>query len=348
MIKKIDRSKAEIVARMVDRLMTVEIRNGDRDDRDIIPQLYDRACKKLKGKPISLAAAESMLSRIRPGDAVVLVTGFAYEPYYPYGENDGPLGIASLARAVRVGLGAVPLIVVGEADMVPSCRTVQAAGLTILDYGRAKAAHIATAAAITFPVGTPKESAQFARDLFDKYAPKAALSVETVGPNKVGVKHSGSGRNIETVSRLPGVEHLFYEASRRGILTIGCIDGGNEIGSGAIEAEVRRLRVRGNKCGCPCRSGVACAVKTDIVFPASVSNWGAYGISAMLGYLLNKREILQDACTERRMLEACISAGGVDGELGQTVLSCDGVDHIAGEGLIALLHTILRTGLIGV
>jgi len=41
------------------------------------------------------------------------------------------------------------------------------------------------------------------------------------------------------------------------------------------------------------------AVQTDVVFPAAVSNWGAYGIVAMLAFLLKKPEILQDADMEQ-------------------------------------------------
>ena len=336
---------AEIVAQMVDRLITVEIRNADRDDRSIIPPLYDSACQKFDGKPVSLVAAQRMIDKIKPGDNVFLVDGFAYKPNMPNGENDGPLGIASLARAINLGLGALPIIVVGEADMEPVCQTVRAAGLTILDYAQAKITKVASASAITFPVSGKGESERFAASLIDEYAPKAALSVETVGPNQKGIKHSGSGYNVEAKDRLPGIEYIFYKANARGILTIGCIDGGNEIGSGTIEEAVRRITPRGDQCRCPCQTGIACAVKTDIVFPASVSNWGAYGINAMLACLLQKPEILQDAFTERRMLEACINAGGVDGETGQTGLSCDGVDHLTGDGLITMLNKIIETAL---
>lgn len=340
-------NNAEIAAQMVDRLLTVEIRNSDRDDRGIIPPLYDAACQKLGGKPVSLAAAQKMIDQIKPGDNVFLVDGFAYQPNMPNGENDDPLGIASLARAVNLGLSALPIIVVGEADMGPVLQTVQAAGLTMLDYAQDKAAKVATASSIAFPIVSKEESVKFAAGIADKYAPKAAISVETVGPNQKGIKHSGSGYDVEAKDSLPGVEYIFSEASSRGILTIGCIDGGNEIGSGTIEEEVRQFTPRGAVCRCPCKSEIACAVKTDIVCPASVSNWGAYGITAMLAYLLGKQEILQDAFTEQRMLEACITAGGIDGETGQTGLSCDGVDHLTGEGLIIMLNKIIETALKG-
>ncbi len=61
MINSEDRN-LEITGMMVDRLVTLGMRWGGRADRDIIPRLYDCACQKLGGKPISLVAAQSLLS----------------------------------------------------------------------------------------------------------------------------------------------------------------------------------------------------------------------------------------------------------------------------------------------
>jgi hypothetical protein len=87
-------------------------------------------------------------------------------------------------------------------------------------------------------------------------------------------------------------------------------------------------------------------VKADIVFPASISNWGAYAITAMVAYLLQKPEILQDEDTERRMLEACIMAGAIDGPVGRPVMSVDGVNLKAQQGLINMLHAIIENALL--
>ena len=110
---------------------------------------------------------------------------------------------------------------------------------------------------------------------------------------------------------------------------------------------MRRITPYADVCRCPCGAGITCAVKTDIVFPAAISNWGAYGITAMLAYLLNKPEILQDAYTERRMLEACIMTGACDGPIGWPVMSVDAVSHQANEGIITLLHEIIGNALKG-
>jgi hypothetical protein len=288
-----------------------------------------------------------MVDTIKAKDRVILVDQFAYLPVMPYGETDGPLGVASLARAVSFGLGALPVIVTGPNDIDVASSTVQAAGVNVLEYDVAKEVTAAAAAKVTFPCVDKEESKKKAADIMDEFAPKAVISVETIGPNKKGIKHSGAGYNAEAKEPLPGLEYLFYEASQRNILTIAAIDRGNELGGGSIEEEVRRVTPNMNECRCPCGAGGACIVETDIVFPASISNWAAYAITAMIGCLLKKPQILQDEDTERRMLEACIMAGAIDGIGGGNVMSVDGVGLKGQQGVVNLLHAMIENALLG-
>ncbi len=341
----------EITANMVDRLVTVEIRWGGRGDRGVIPRLYDCAREKSGGKPLSLLVAQRMIDTIKPGDNVFLVTGWACLPFLPHGETDGPLGIASLARAIRIGLNALPIIVVGSRQVDPTCKTVEAAEVIVVDYEDVKSISGATAAAVTFPTFGKKggnESRKFAEDIIAKYAPRAVISVETPGPNEKGVKHTSTGHNIEANGdQLPGLEHLFYEASARKIFTAAIVDGGNEIGSGTIQECVRQVLPYANTCQCPCGSGITSAVKTDIVFPVAVSNWGAYGVSAMIAYLLQKPEILHDAHIEHRMLEANIRTGAFDAHSGRPCMFVDGIDYLANEAVLTILNKIIESALKG-
>ena len=336
----------EETANCVDRLVTVGLGYGSKFKSLGVP-LYEAACKKLGGGPLSLVAAQRMTEEIKAGDRVLLVSQFA-STNMPFGETDGPLGVASLARAVSFGLGALPVIVTGPRDIEVARYTTKAAGLIVMEYSDAKKTAAAAAAEVVFPCVDKDESKKVAAAIIDEYAPKAVISVETVGPNKKGIKHSGVGAvNIEAQDRMPGLEYLFYEATARGIPTIGCIDRGNEVGSGTIEEDVRNITPYANICRCPCEAGTACAVKTDIVFPAAISNWGAYAITAMIAFLHKKSEILQDEDTERRMLEACIMAGAVDGALGRPVMSVDGVKVKGQQALITTLHSIIENALTG-
>jgi len=336
----------EETARNIDRLVTVGAVWAGRLDRWIIPSLYECASKKLDGKPISLVAAQRMVEQIKAGDRVILVDQFAYLPLMPYGETDGPLGVASLARAIRFGLDALPVLVTGPKDIEVARCTTKAAGFNVTKYSEAKEITSAVAAEVTFPCVNKDESKKIAANIMDEYAPKAVITVETIGPNRKGVKHSGAGYDAGAKDKLPGLEYLFYEAAARGILTIGVIDRGNELGSGTIEEDVRRITPYADVCRCPCANGGACVVKTDIVFPASISNWGAYAITAMVGCLLKKPDILQDEDTERRMLEACIMAGAIDSPTRRPGMSVDGVELKAQQGLINMLHAIIKNALL--
>lgn len=335
----------EVTAKNVDRLVTTEMRWSSRGDRGIIAPLYECAFKKLGNRSPSLAAAQRLIKEVSAGDNVFIMTEFASYPNMPYGETDGPLGVASLARAVKFGLGALPIILAGSRDMEPVCHATRAAGLNVLEYSVAKATTSGAAASVVFPCADSEKSKKIAGAMMNDYTPKAVIAVETIGPNKKGVKHRGTGTDAEENEKMPELEHLFYEANKRGVLTIGVIDQGNELGSGTIEEDVRRITPYADVCQCPCGAGLACVVKADIVFPAAISNWGAYGIVAMLALLLKRPEILQDSDTERRMLEACITAGAVDGIIHSPVMSVDSVGHETHEALITMLHSIIRNAL---
>jgi D-glutamate cyclase len=332
----------------IDRLVTVAPRFSGKLDRWTIPALYDAASREAGGKPVSLVAAQRLIEEVKAGDRVILVDHFAYRPRFPHGETDGPPGVASLARALSFGLKALPVLVTGDRDLAVARLTTQAAGLNVLPYDEALRYDTKMAAVsgeILFPTASDGESRDAAISILDRCAPKAVISVETMGPNRKGVRHSGAGYNAEAEDTLPRLEHLFLEASARGIATIGMIDLGNEIGSGTIEEDVRRITPYANVCRCPCGDGNACTIKTDIVFPASISNWAAYAVSAMLGYLLRKPDALQDDDTERRMLEACAMAGALEGASGRTLVAVDGVGLKGQQGIVNLLHAIVENGL---
>ncbi len=337
----------EETAKNIDRLVTTAAGWGGRLDRWIVPELYESASEKAGGKPLSLVAAQKIIEQVKEKDKVLIIDQFGYIPNMPYGETDGPLGVASLARAISFGIGALPVLVTGPKDIDAARATIKAAGLNVLPLKEATQYKKAIAAEILFPGIGEDESKKTATRIIDESAPKMIISVETIGPNKIGVKHSGAGYDAEANDKIPGLEYLFYEAAQRGIPTIGVIDRGNEIGSGTIEEAVRRITPYADVCRCPCGKGGACTVPTDIVFPASVSNWGAYAISAMLGYLLKKPDILQDEDTERRMLEASIMVGAVDGISGQPIMGVDGISLKGQQGIVNLLHAIIENGLKG-
>jgi hypothetical protein len=331
----------EIIGEYVDRLITVEMRPRNAPIRGMVRQLYDQAREKLGVRSLTLLAAQKILEKVNQGDNVFISTGVGNIPFLPHGETDGPLGAACLGRAINLGLGAKPLFVVGNLDMDSVKFSAKAAGLNIESYDIVKQARN-TGAMISFPYDD-EEANKAAKALIDEYKPKALFSFETLGPNIKGVHHTSFG--FDVTKHLPKLYHLFDEASRQGILTIAGLDCGNEIGSGLIEEEVRKVAPYGNVCQCSCKSGNACRVKTDVAIPVSTSNWAAYGIAAMLGLLLREPDILQDADTERRMLEACVMAGAVDGVTFRPIMVVDGMSDKTHQSLVTMLHQLVTNGL---
>jgi len=219
--------------------------------------------------------------------------------------------------------------------------------LGILAYAEAKATTTRCAVVMPFTC-TGDEAKKAAAEIMDKYSPKAAAAVEMFGPNKKGFKHFGTGLPVEgSGEKFPGVEHIFHEAAARGVLTIGCLDVGNEMGAGAIEETVRRCVPFADVCRCGCEAGVACAVKVSVPFPASVSNWAAYSITAMVTYLLQRPDILQDIRMERRMLEAAAMAGSIDGILGAPLSAADGMYFETHPCFVMTLRNIVDSALSG-
>lgn len=343
-----DLAFTEQTAKNIDRMVTITPIWGGRLDGWLAPQLYECASQKAGGRALSLVAAESLMKVVGNGDRVILVDQFACIPRLPFGETDGPLGVASLARALSFALEAIPVLVTGPRDIKVAARTTQAAGVNVLDYDLAAQCFGPVAGEITFPISGEKESRDAAITILEQVAPKAVISVETIGPNRKGVRHWSSGLDAEGADRLPRLDHLFTEARARGILTIGIIDRGNEIGGWNVREAASVVTPYAEACQCPCEAGITCSVETDVVFPAAMSNWGAYAVSAMLAFLSRKPEALQDDDTERRMLEACVMAGAIDGTFGKPILAVDGVELKGQQAAVNLLGAIVVNALRGI
>ena len=333
---------SEIVAEYIDRLCSVEMRPQGNLPRGVTHRLYEAARLAQGGKPLTYLAGHALLDRVRKGDYVFIVTGTGAPPGLPKGETDGPLGGAALARAVDLGLGAKPVIISEERLAGPIAAAVQAGGISLLDR-EAVAARSHAGVLELFPVGIHEGQLAAAR-LLDQYEPTAIIFIEKAGPNHKGVFHSILG-----YARGPDIMGSAYwladQARASGVLTIGVGDGGNEIGFGKIRDAVREIQPHGQNCRCPCEGGVATVTTCDVLVAASVSNWGAYGIGAYLGYLLEDPDLVQDEDTERRMLESCVLAGCTDSILGAQVPAVDGIPLGVDLALVRMLRAIVGIAL---
>ncbi len=334
----------ETFGRHVDRLVTLEMRQVGNPMRGAIVSLYEAASRAQKERPLTLLAAEGLKQAVTRGQYVLFMTGSGRIPWRPNGETDGPLGAVSMARAVKLGLGARPVYVAAEPYLPPIVAASEAAGITpTRDKGMAEYDGFYPTALVRPFTLRKEEALDQANAMLDELRPAAVVSIETLSPNEKGVIHSATGFERES-QYVAHTFHLVEEARKRGIFTVGIGDFGNEVGCGLIAEEIKKINPFGQTCKCPCGAGAVSRVATDVLVIGNISNWAGYGVSACLAYLCQKPDVLQSVETERRMGLDCVYAGAEGGG----GMKQPWVDHTTGEtqqAIVALLHMMVHSAL---
>lgn len=332
----------KLIAEQIDKLCNIEFRPGTGHGRGVTEGLY-QAARAAQGEPLTYLAASKLMETLKPRDTVLLVTGTGIDQWCPEGESDGPIGVAALAHALDRAFSA-KLVVSCEEAMAPAMKaTLHAAGQFV--YSRKHYALLEEKAAIVEPFPLGEEAGRAAaKELVETYHPAAMIFVERLGPNEAGIYHFCTG-TVSSPEEMSYGHFLLEEARQRGIFTIGIGDGGNEIGFGKVTDAVKKLIDLGATCKCPCGKGMATVAETDVLVSAAISNWGAYGIAAMLAYMMGDDKILHDEQTEYRMTEACVMNGCIDGLFMKPVLGVDGVTVQSSQAVVTLMHQAVRSGL---
>jgi hypothetical protein len=333
--------KIEQIAATLDQIISLDI-----PARGLIAKLYPAAREKA-GAPLTLAAVDLLCRRVRPGDTVILATGWVDQPIVApgCGESDGPPGTVALARALRLALKAAPVIVT-DACLVDGVKLVaRAAGFQCVapqDIGHSVARDkLLAAAVLPFPAAEAAAEAEAAR-LLDELRPAACIAIERGGMNAAGVIHNMLGD--DTNGSQAKIDHLFRAAGRRQIATVAVGDGGNEIGMANIGAAVRAHVPYGANCRCSCAAGLAPVTPVDVLVTAAVSNWGAYALADLLGLRTGVPAAIVDPAAARRVLEATAAAGFHDPIAGGVYPGADGCGLDANLGLVALLRDAVLNG----
>lgn len=262
--------------------------------------------------PLCRAIAAALLAA--PGARVSLFTGFVVPGRYPAGENDGPLGTAALSRALKRARFSPTIHV--DPEVLETMRWLLAelgADVCVTSMDRAS------------PV--PLDSIDI------------AVAIEKPGTNSEGVLHTFDGNRIDEGS-MP-VDRLFVDLNRAGTLTIGIGDQGNEVGFGLLHDVLEDLNPRTRSCACGCGGGIAAATGTRYLFPAAVSNWGAYGLAAALALLVGDPALALRADEERRMLLVAAVRGCCDGVRRRGVFGVDGLAGDVSVRLVGALHDLV-------
>ena len=246
----------------------------------------------------ALAAARAL----RAASAVLIVTGFVVADGMP--ETDGPPGAAVLGRALR-RLGA-------RVRYTTDPAVLPALEAALKSLGE-------PADAFAYPDAPDAAATVLARE-----RPTHLVAIERPGRARDGDYLNARGVSVAAWNR--PIDALFL--GRRRPVSVGVGDGGNEIGMGRVRA---RLARRGRL-----MARIASVVSVDHLVVAGVSNWGAYGVVAQLGRLAGQ-PLLHGPDDERRLIDACVEAGAVDGITRRRERTVDGLAADTHAAMVALL-----------
>lgn len=318
---------------VVDKLISSALAkpHGPASNPDKYYKLYDAARVKL-GRPLTLMAAEKLKEKAGEGQVVLIITNSH--------EMDGPPGAAVLARAVDIGLKAKPVLVSAASTGVPDpAQASRVLPYTCIGAGLqpVPVAHLRDRphrVSIVDFTALDEESTNEAKRILDEFKPAVVVATEAPGRNRKGVYHGAFGFASKNRAR---TDSIMIEAGVRHIPTVALGDNGNEMGFGTIEDAVRKIQKYGDKCRCECGSGIASAVKADIVIPANNANWGCYGVAACLARILKNSDVIHDGETERRILYNCANEGCPEGSTGLCTPTVDHTPHKASVCVVELL-----------
>ncbi|MBB5226451.1 DUF4392 domain-containing protein [Treponema ruminis] len=216
-----------------------------------------------------------------------------------FAETDGPAGTIFLALALKK-LGYNPVVITDSYTKgFFECRDIEA---------------------VYMPFDGDED---WCRGLLKKYQPVGLISIERCGKNSNN--DYANMRGVSIADRTAKIDILF-ELAYGHIPTIGVGDGGNEIGMGNVASIVSEKL-----------SLVPCVVKTDLLVIATVSNWGAYAITAYLEKL-SGRHVLMKFADVYEYIRQTVSIGSVDGVRKERTVSVDGFEMNVEEEIINSLR----------
>jgi hypothetical protein len=330
----------DIVGEAVDKLITIEAKNRGMP-HGILQPIYEAARKAAGGRPVTMVAAEGLKKALGKRDTVFVLTGAGYEPTMPKGESDGPPGAAALARALYRGLGAVPVYVCEACHADPIVASSEAGGLMVKPFAQARDRHLG--AAITTAPADQGQVEAWVRQIYAEMKPKAVVSTERLGPGKNGIVHSATAQPLQGPDAqyfgCIDISAVVTEANKRGIFSVGVGDHGNELGFGTIWDAVAKTMPKGET--------LATVIKTDVVIPAMMSNWGCYGVEACLAWLLKRPDLMHTPALEERIVRACLDNGGLEAMYCTTDFLVDGLDGETSMAAVQILGNIVRKNLEG-
>lgn len=214
-------------------------------------------------------------------------------------ETDGPVGAMALYQTLEA-LGARPVIACGPALSRALSPAYDVLQLTARDL---------------------ESACTEATEQLRVIQPEALVAIECPGVAVDGRYYNMRGEDITG-------ECCFFDAyvNQASCPTIAIGDGGNEIGMGNIATALSRLELKISITPC------------DELLVADVSNWGAYGLAALLAYWSQRDLLLEIAPVQ--LLRYLSTRGSVDGVTGENTLTEDGLPVAEGLQIIEQLRVL--------
>ncbi len=279
----------------------------ERTIEDIILQNDTRNMTSLRPHlPADFATEAAQLLLDHPGK-VLIVTGF-YILAADAPETDGPPGAAGVGEALSQ-LGYEVAYVTDKYSK--AAMESNACGKEVIE----------------FPVTTHVESARFANELIQDWAPTCLVAIERASLVGDGTYRNWKGLDFSEYNAK--IDHLFDQHP----YSVGIGDGGNEIGMGNLRSVIPDQE------GLPDDPSVTTTTKLII---ASCSNWGGYGLAAALS-LLKGKNLLPSVAQGHQWVKDTVAAGAVEGMSAQHKDWVDGRSPEEDAVCLRDLHDLLAS-----
>jgi hypothetical protein len=95
------------------------------------------------------------------------------------------------------------------------------------------------------------------------------------------------------------------------------------------------------KCNCPCKGSILAVQKADSLVVATVSNWGAYALTAYMAAVHGAPYAPHSPARERAVLRGCAQAGYMHVD-GFSVAGADGLPEEVHAAFVSLLSCMVH------
>ncbi|WP_446897097.1 DUF4392 domain-containing protein [Clostridium sp. LBM24168] len=303
--------------------------------------LYSAAREYTK-EPLTMNSAKKLLSTLKEGDLVYIMTGFVLLPFKK-AEMDGIVSTMLLARALVKGFNVKPVIICPEDNIKAVKNLAYVVGLHFYDNIDELKEYPLSIAGVVFTKDVKKSEKQ-SDEIIAKGLPSAVISIECPGANSVGVYHNAVGVNVTEIEAKRDI--LFTKLKKKGVLNIAIGDLGNELGMGTLRNHIEKYVPYAAKgsCACGCGGGILANVGADNIITATVSDWGCYGLIAALSYLKKDLNIMHTAEMEKEVMVTASRSGMID-MYGDLIPAIDGCNMSMNTSIVSLMRECIESAL---